>query len=89
MVHALPTDSEVVKKASDEAMNVEAWIKGLSLEDAENLEKQAIKNTDRGNTDQVLMQYTQYIPTLVAVQAHPHFKIYSTQGGRTTTQGCV
>jgi hypothetical protein len=79
-VPALPTDSEAVKKALDEAINVEAWIKGLGLEDAENLEKLTIKNTDRGNTDQVLMQYAPYLPAVVAVQAHSHFKLHSTQG---------
>jgi hypothetical protein len=96
VVHALPTDSEAVKKALDEPLNVEAWINGLSLEDAENLEKLTIKNSDRGNHDAVLMQYVQYLPALVAVQAHSHFNVFHARAGEQphrgvwkTTQGCV
>ena len=68
-VEVKPTDSQAVKKSLGEVVDIDAWIRDLSLKDAEMLKELTIKHETRGNNDFVLLQYAQYLPAIVAVEA--------------------
>ena len=69
-VHELPADSQAVKNALGEVVDIEAWINELSLKNVEKLKDLTLKHETRGNTDFVLLQYAQYLPALTAVEAN-------------------
>ena len=67
-LHVQPTDSQAAKKSLGEVVDIDAWIKDLSLKDAEMLKELTIKHETRGNNDFVLLQYAQYLPAIGAVE---------------------